>query len=343
MTTTTTFADHKNYTTDRNLFINSAALIYTFGGYGVAIALLLSPSWILNGLGVVLLTHTLVWAAYFVHDCIHGTVFHKLRWNEVLGQALLFLTGSCYCRYKTLAKVHLAHHKNRADFAPFSLPEFLRSLPKPVLKLIMVLEWLYLPAVNFIQRWTATLSPFFSNTRKDERVKNGLLLFVRGSLFILLGLVSPKALVLYFIAYVSFINILRFLDCFQHTYTVFRWDEPLPNYDLHHEEVNTFSNILSQRHPLLNLIFLNFGYHNAHHRVVRCPWYLLPQLDAELYDRSYRQYVTLPQLVWNYHRFRMTRLFEGQGEVADTPEGSLDLSRFVGAVGVSFLVQREGG
>ncbi|MGB3494401.1 MAG: fatty acid desaturase [Elainellaceae cyanobacterium] len=342
MTTTITFADHKHYTRDRNLWINGAALAYTFGGYGVAIALLLSPSWLLNGLGVLLLTHTLMWAAYFVHDCIHGTVFQKQRWNEVLGQALLFLTGSCYCRYKHLARAHLAHHKNRADFSSFSLPEFLRSLPQPVLRLIIVSEWLYLPAINFIQRWMAALAPFFGEARKDERLKNGLLLLVRGSLFTLLALTSPKALVLYFVAYVSLINILRFLDCFQHTYTVFRWDEPLPNYDLQHEEVNTFSNILSQRHPLLNLIFLNFGYHNAHHRVVRCPWYLLPQLDAELYDRDYRQTVTLPRLVGNYHRFRVTRLFEGQGAVVDAPEGSLDLNQFVGAVGVSFLVQREG-
>lgn len=340
--TTAPVTDYQNYTTDRNHWLNAAALAYIFGGYGLAIALLLSSFWLLNSLGVVLLIHTLMWAAYFVHECIHGTVFQKMRWNEMLGQALLFLTGSCYCRYKTLARVHLAHHKNRADFAPFSLPEFLRSLPQPLLNLIIVLEGLYLPAVNFMQRWTAALAPFFGEARQDERLKNALLLLTRGSLFTWLALISPKAVVLYFVAYVSFINILRFLDCFQHTYTVFRWDEPLPNYDLHHEEVNTFSNILSQRYPWLNLIFLNFGYHNAHHRVVRCPWYRLPQLDAQLYNRDYRQYVTLPRLVQNYHRYRIARLFEGQGEVVDTSERGLNLDRFIGAVGVSFLVQREG-
>lgn len=341
MTATGRVSDYADYTSDRNGFINGMALAYTIGGYGVAIALLTAQSWLWNGIGFVLLVHTLMWAAYFVHEFIHGTIFRKMSWNEAFGHMMLFLTGSCYCRYKNLARSHLAHHKNRADFSPFSIPDFLKSLPKPLRQAIVVLEWCYVPALNFLLRWMSALTPFLGDCRKAERTRNAMLMLIRGSFFAVLAVYSPKALILYFLAYICFINILRFLDCFQHTYTVFRWGDTVPPYDLEHEEVNTFSNILSKRHPWLNLIFLNFGYHNAHHRVVRCPWYRLPQLHAELYPDPYRQEVTLPMLLRNYHRYRIRRLFGGQGEVGDRPDGTIDIQHFVGGIGVSFLILRE--
>lgn len=130
------------------------------------------------------------------------------------------------------------------------------------------------------------------------------------------------------------------MDCFQHTYNVFQLGEQIPNYTLEYEEANTFSNILSQEFPWLNLIFLNFGYHNAHHRVMRCPWYLLPELDQKLYGDTYRQRVTLPQLVSNYHQFRIRRIFIGQGEVTDQEQG-INIEQFYGGIGVSFLILRE--
>ena len=325
---------------DHNLLINGLAIAYTLGGYGAAIVLLLAHYWLLNAIGVILLVHTLTTAAYFVHEFIHGTIFAKMRHNEAFGQVMLFLTGSCYCHYKDLAKSHLAHHKNRADFSPFSIPDFLHSLPKPMLWAVVALEWCYFPALNLMLRLMTALAPYWSDRRRDERPKNALLLLLRGSLFTVLAVYSPKAAVLYFLAYICFINILRFMDCFQHTYTVFRWSDPVPAYTLEHEETNTFSNLICDRFPWLNLLLLNFGYHNAHHRAVRCPWYLLPKLDAQLYPRPYRQCIPLPVLVRNYHRDRIHRLFNGQGEVTDSPNG-VSLDNFVGAIGVSFLVLRE--
>ncbi|MBE9018161.1 fatty acid desaturase [Chroococcidiopsidales cyanobacterium LEGE 13417] len=332
--------DASFYINDRNYWINGAALAYVLVGYSFAIFCIVQHLWWLNLLGTVLLTHTLIWAAYFVHEFIHGNIFRTPRWNSAFAQVMLFLTGSCYSRYRDVASNHLAHHKNRADFSAFSLPDFLQTAPKPILRLIVALEWLYFPAVNFLLRWFNALSPFLGQQRRDERVRNGLLLLLRGSLFTALAIYSPRAIVLYFFAYICFINILRFIDCFQHTYTVFQLGQPLPQYSLEHEEANTFSNLISLRWSWLNLLLLNFGYHNAHHRVIRCPWYLLPKLDAELYPRNYRQYVTLPQLIANYHRFRIHRLFYGQGMVVDTEKG-LNLDNFVGAVGVSFLFSRE--
>ncbi len=320
--------------------VNGLAIAYVLLGYGFAVFCLTRPSGWVNLIGVGLLIHTLVWAAYFVHEFVHSTIFRYPMWNAVFGQIMLFITGSCYSDYRDIASNHLAHHKNRADFSVFSMPVFLRSLPQPVLQTIVVLEWLYFPVINFLLRWLNAISPFLGQSRRDERSRNAALLLLRGSLFTALAVYSIKAIALYFLSYICFINILRFIDCFQHTYTVFRLGQPLPQYSLEHEEVNTFSNLVSRRWAWLNFLLLNFSYHNAHHRVIRCPWHLLPQLDAELYSRDYRQYVTLGSLINSYHRFRVHRLFNDQGVVLDTENG-LNLEQFVGAIGVSFLFTRE--
>lgn len=321
-------------------WLNGAALGYVIVGYCIAIVCISRPFGLINILGVLLLTHTLVWAAYFVHEFIHGTIFRSPKLNGLGGQVMLFLTGSCYCRYLPLARYHLAHHKNRADFSAFSMGDFLRSLPAPLLKLVQLLEWLYVPVINLMLRWFCALSPFLGETRKNDRWRNGSLLLARGSLFTALAWYSWRALILYFIAYLCFLNILRFMDCFQHTYTVVQLGQPMPKYSPGYEERNTYSNIVLGRWHWLNLLFLNFGYHNAHHRVIHCPWYRLPQLDAELYADTPQQKVSLGSLVRNYHQFRMQRLFGEKSDVVETPDG-LNFESFYGDIGVSFLVLRE--
>lgn len=136
----------------RRKWINGLAVAYIFVGYGFSIVCISSQFWIANILGVLLLIHTFLWAAYFVHEFVHGTVSRRPGLNALLASVMLFLTGSCYCRFRDLARNHLAHHKNRADFSAFSITEFLKSLPKPLMQLIVVLEWLYFPVINFILR-----------------------------------------------------------------------------------------------------------------------------------------------------------------------------------------------
>ena len=46
--------------------------------------------------------------------------------------------------------------------------------------------------------------------------------------------------------------------------------------DRQYEEDNTYSNLLSTRYPWLNLLVLNFCYHNVHHNKPSEPWYRLP-------------------------------------------------------------------
>ncbi len=321
-------------------WLNGLALSYVIGGYGLAIFCIAADAWWLNGLGVVLLTHTLLWAAYFVHEFMHAAIFKSLKLNVLGGKLMVFLTGSCYCRYRPLANYHMMHHKNRADFSAFSIADFLNTLPGWARQIVVSLEALYFPAVNFILRWFCALSPFLGETRKEDRWRNAGLLLLRGGLFTALGYYSLKAVVLYLFAYVSFLNLLRFIDCFQHTFEVLQLGQPMPKFSAEYEELNTYSNVVSVRWPWLNLLFLNFGYHNAHHQIIYCPWYLLPQLDAELYQPGYRQVVPLGRLVKLYHRYRTQRLFSDEGHVEDTETG-LNLEGFYGAIGVSFLVLRE--
>ncbi|WP_013334622.1 fatty acid desaturase family protein [Gloeothece verrucosa] len=331
----------KFYAHHRNNWLNGIVIAYIFGGYGLSLFCITANNGWLNLLGVVLLTHTLTWAAFFVHEFFHQNIFAHSRLNLVFGEAMLFITGSCYSPFGDLASHHLAHHIYRADFSPFypfSMIDFLQSLPKLLLKIIVVLEWLCIPIVNLMFRWMIILSPFLSKNRKNERFSQVLLIILRGGLITALALYSPRSLIFYFIGYIGFLHTLQFIEGFQHTYSAFQIKGEVPKQTLEYEETNSYSLVL--RPWLSVLLCLNNNYHNAHHRLMSCPWYLLPRLDAELYPRNYVQYVPLLKLLKNYFRYRLYRLFQGQGIVARNEHG-LILDNFAGATGMSFMILRK--
>lgn len=330
--------DVSSYLHEKKIVWNVIAILYVLGGYCGAIALLLLPNIWLNAVGVVLLTHSLVLSAYMSHEFMHGTIFTDMKWNAVGGSVMLWLNGGCYAKFKDLAQEHIAHHVNRVDFSAFNLPAFINNRTAPIRGLILALEWLYFPAISFLLQWRGMAAPFWNPQRRDERLRVTTILIVRGLLFILLGLVSIKALALYFLAYIGMITVLRFMDAFQHTYEVFPIGSPLPKRDRAYEQSNTFTNVISRRYWWLNLVLLNFGYHNAHHELMKCPWHSLHKLDRDLFTGQEVHYLTLPQLLANYHYFRVSRIFSGQGEAVDE-QGNLELDTFYGAVGVSFLVK----
>ena len=237
-----------------------------------------------------------------------------------------------------IAQEHIFHHVNKVDSIVFDLPAFINNLPIPIYSLILTLERVYFPVISFILQFWALTAPFLDSQRRDERIRIIILLLVRGSLFTLLGLVSLKALAFYFLAYTGMITVLRFMDALQHTYEAFPIGIPFPKRDYAHEQANTFTTLISRRYWWLNLLVLNFGYHNAHHAIMKCPWHSLHELDRDLFTGKEVHYLTLPQLLKNYHRYRISRLFSGQGQAVDE-QGNLKLDTFYGAVGVSFLVK----
>ncbi|MEO0397718.1 MAG: fatty acid desaturase [Cyanobacteria bacterium P01_A01_bin.137] len=327
---------HSQYqsTLQQKLLLNISIVTYTFFAYVGGTALLLSSEWGLNSLGVLLVIHSLVYSAYLSHELMHGSLFKKRRWNAILGSAMLWLNGGCYFGFKDLAEQHIAHHVDRVDVFTFDIATAIQMLPQPMRWGIISLEWLYFPIVSFWARWQSVLCHSAKDWRHRSRI--AVFLLIRVALFVGLGWVSIKALLLYFVAYIGMITVLRFVDAFQHTYEAFLPGTPLPRRDRSHEQAHTFSNLLSRRYPWLNILLLNFGYHNAHHAMMSCPWYSLPDLDQKLAEAHQEQYISVVQQLKNYHRFRIKRLFAGQGHARDK-EGNSTPDCFYGAIDVSFL------
>ncbi|QLF93169.1 fatty acid desaturase [Pseudomonas sp. ABC1] len=321
---------------------NTLAMGYAVLTYGGGLALLLSPHLALNLLGTLLLAHGMIIAAFLIHEFAHGTIFASAVTNERVGEFFGWLTGSCYQDFQTMRKKHMRHHVDNADVISFDPRSFLLRRPRWVQKLVLALEWAHIPAVDLMIHYMVMLMPFFSEepSHRARRGKVLTLFVVRSALFALLGWLSPLALVLYALAWMLMVCVLRLADMHQHTYEVveqlIEGKLELPHKgDRDYEQGNTFSNLVSSRWPALNLLFLNFTYHNAHHDKPVAPWYRLPALHAQLFGEDYAQVIPMRELIGNYHRYRTHRVFsEDYGSLQDGPQRT---ERFYGAVGLSFL------
>jgi len=318
-----------------NLFV----IAYTLSGWGLGIYLLTSVHPMLNVLGVLLTAHTLICSGYLIHECVHNTVAASVRANDRLGMLLTWLNGACLADYQRLKKKHLRHHTDRLDVVTFDYRAALGASPGWIQRGVLALEWAYVPAVELMMRGMIIAFPFHDGTAR-ERARVLALLTIRVLFFVGLALISMKAVLLYALSYLLFVQVLRFLDAFQHTYDVFpsRSLAPAPadpRRTRQYEYENTYSNLLSERWRLLNLLVLNFPYHNAHHERTGESWYRLPALHRALYAERDPQVVTCRELAHSYHRHRVARVMANDyGSVA--AQGAR-ASAFLGAVGVSFL------
>jgi fatty acid desaturase len=320
---------------------NSAALAFTVLGWPTGIALLGQSAWVLNGLGVLLVALTLTWSAYFIHEFAHQAIFKTPQANQRWGVFMSWINGSCYASFDDLRRKHMRHHVERADVITFDIQAFLRGHPL-VRRTVLALEWLYIPAVEFVMRGFVVALPFMGERKKAARGRVIGIAVVRLAAWALLAVWSLKALALYALAYLLFVHVLRFADCFQHTYDAYPiLDEtPIPQDKLRdraYEQANTFSDVVGLDSKWLNLIWLNFGFHNAHHERPVAPWYQLPALHRQLYADQSPQVITIGELLRAYHRHRVTRVMsKDYGEVLP-PGTPRRADGFIGAVGVSFL------
>jgi fatty acid desaturase len=155
----------------------------------------------------------------------------------------------------------------------------------------------------------------------------------------LLGLWSLKALCLYLLSAGLMLQVLNFFDAFHHTFEQFfvEADQPVPlqGRDRAYEQDNTYSNLISIRLPWLNLLTLNFSYHNAHHQRASVPWYRLPAYHRSLYGERSSAVMPLSALLRTWHRNRVRRV---SGDESGAPAGGgARAEDFIGAHGVSFL------
>jgi fatty acid desaturase len=319
--------------------IHSLVILYTLAGWLLGVWMMSRPELVLNATGVLVTAHTLVYSAYLLHDCAHHAIFSRAAANDRLGALLSWLNGACLANYERLKRKHLRHHADRLDVVTFDYRAVLKAAPMVVRRGVLLLEWAYIPAVELLMRGMIVAAPFYDGTRA-ERFRIVRLLALRVLFFATLALISVKCVLLYALAYLIFLTVLRFLDAFQHTYEVFatRSLAPAPadpRRDRRYEYEHTYSNLLSERWAWLNLLVLNFPYHNAHHSRPGEPWYRLPALHRKLYAAGDRQVITCRQLLVSFHRHRTARvLADGYGEVASSGERA---NNFIGAVGVSFL------
>jgi fatty acid desaturase len=331
---------NKFFRSPHGLRPNAIALGYTLGGYALGVVLLTVEPWWLNLAGLLLTAHALVYAAYYIHEFAHQAIFRSPEANNRWGWLMTWITGSCYAPFAALRRKHMRHHLDRADVLTLDYKAVLARAPRWVQHTVLVLEWAYVPAVELIMHGYVMLLPFLKAERAQERPRLVAIVALRAALFGLLAWVSVKALVLYAVAYAIMLHVLRFTDAFQHTYDAFAVLESgdIPNdkvRDRDYEQANTYSNLVSAAHPVLNLLLLNFAYHNAHHERPIVPWHDLPQLHDQLFPGHYRQVIPMAELLRGYHRDRIRRIVsDDYGQVGDGP-GKAD--RFLGAVGVSFL------
>lgn len=322
------------------LWPNLLALGYAVPVHGIGLVLLCSGIWPVWLLGVLLTAHTLVIAAYLIHEAAHMNLFRSLEHNRWVGELLLFVTGAGYASFERVRHMHLRHHRDRADPVRFDLQGFLRSLPPTPRRLIDALEWAYVPIAELIMHWQVVLRPFIHADEAPRRTRVLLMLALRGSLFALLLWWSPWALAGYAVAYALFLQVMNFFDAFHHTFDQYVLPDdhapvPMEGKDREYELDHTYSNVVSVRWPWLNLLTLNFGFHNAHHERASVPWYRLPQLHAELYGTSYPQLLPLHELLRTFHVNRVRRIQGDDYGSLGTGPGRAD--DFVGAHAVSFL------
>jgi len=318
---------------------NLLAVAYVTFGHGLAIAWLASAAWLARLAGVLLAAHTLIVATYLVHECIHESIFREQRWNARLGAALAWLGDGALAGYERLRRKHLHHHFDRVDPVAFDYRGFLAAHPS-ARRAVVALEWLHVPAVELLLRLVPVVRVRTRPEFAAERWRVLAVVTSRALFALTIALLAPPALPLYALAYLLFVVGVRFADAFHHTFDLVLVNDygldygPPPGKDRTYEHVNTYSNLISRRWPTLNLLVINFAYHNAHHAKPGVPWHRLPALDARLFAGDARQVVPMRRLLADFHAFRVARL---AAEQAIVPAANGALPRFVGAVAVSLL------
>ena len=262
--------------------------------------------------GVFLLGHSLIIAAYLIHECAHNTVFTANRHNSQLANLLGWICGSCYGTFKDIRTKHFRHHVENDDVVWFDYEAFFKSHPK-IYRITIFLEWFYIPAHDILMHTIMVFTAFIIPERRDQWRRNLAVILVRGGLLCVVAIINPAASVGYALAYMMMIIVLRFVDGLEHDYpyrtNLFTDEVSEHKGDLVWEQEHTFSPILSWRYPWVNWLILNFGYHNAHHARPTAPWFELPELHRELFGDDPTTVIRLwPQLVM-YHKYRIYRIF----------------------------------
>lgn len=320
-----------------NLLVLAYVTVTYFGGWW----LMSLPHWIANVAGVLACAHGMIMAAYLIHDCAHNALFRRVEHNTALGKWLNVITGACYGTYEDLRYKHMRHHIVNADPVAFDYRGLLKRTPW-LARLVFALEWAWIPAVELLMHGMLLIAPFRFAAKRDQRGRVLRVIALRVLLFAVLWWWSPRAVLLYGLAYLLLLTVLRFMDTYQHNYAItLNLDDPDADFphrgDRDYEEHNTYTNLLSARWPWLNLLVLNFCYHNAHHARPTVSWDKLPALHRQLYgSERYAQSLGFFAQLRSFHRNRLARIYSEDYGAVDVPD-ALRTGSAVGANALNFL------
>jgi fatty acid desaturase len=335
------FSEHLQDTD--GLRYHGGAVAYAIAAYAAGWLGLFQASWLGNLAGVLFLAHGMVIAAYMIHECGHNLVFKSIRDNAKLGRFLSWMCGSAYGTYEDMRYKHFRHHVDNDDVVWFDYEKFFADHPI-VLQVTRFLEWFYIPAHDLIMHFIMVFSSFIIPQRKNQRRRNLSVILIRGTLFMSLLIWFPKVAVLYVIAYLLMMTVLRFMDSLQHDYpyslTLFEFDKPPRKGNFEWEQEHTFSNPHTLRAEWPNWFTLNFGFHNAHHDDMSVPWFRLPAKHRDMFGDDATVVIPLAAQLKIFHKQRVRRIF-GNHE-GDEPEGKafLEAARradVYGGTAASFL------
>jgi fatty acid desaturase len=298
------------------------ALFYVVAAYVLGWFGLVSANGFINIAATLLLAHAMTIAAYLIHECGHNLVFRSHRDNARLGRGLGWICGASYGTYEDMRYKHFRHHVDNDDVVWFDYEKFFADHPL-VLRITKILEWLYIPAHDLIMHFIMVFTSFIIPQRKNQRGRNLTVILIRGGIFAALLVFAPKVAVLYAIAYMLMMTILRFMDSLQHDYpyslTLFEFDKPPRKGNFAWEQEHTFSNPHTLARDWPNWFTLNFGFHNAHHDDMTVPWFRLPAKHREMFGSDPAAVIPLGAQLRIFHKQRVRRIV-GNHEGAE-PEG----------------------
>jgi fatty acid desaturase len=321
-----------------------ATVLYAVGAYGLGFAGLFAANWAINIVATLLLAHGMIIAAYMIHECGHNMVFLHSRHNAYLGRVMSWLCGAAYGTYEDMRYKHFRHHVDNDDVVWFDYDAFFERHPV-VPTITRLLEWFYIPAHDMVMRFVMVFTSFIIPQRRDQRARNVTVILIRGGIFVALLVYVPKVALLYVVAYLIMMQVLRFMDSVQHDYpynlTLFDYVKPPHKGDTEWEQVHTFSNPISLRYAKLNWLVLNFGYHNAHHADMNQPFFRLPELHRELTGNDPSRVIPFRSQLKLFHRNRVRRIYNPQPENYPKGEAYLKIAQSgrgpIGGNAASFL------
>jgi fatty acid desaturase len=320
------------------LILDACVLIYTIGGFFISLYLILVDQVWANLLGMTLMIHTSIWATLLTHEFMHDTIFKKPKINYIFGVLMTIISGGCYFSYKLLKHQHIEHHRNKVGYDRFSVTTWLLSLPAVLKVAFVTLEFCYVPVLSFVSRWRNLLLPMINPQYKNLRLRIIVVFILQSTFFTTIYLIHSWSILYALLAHIVMLNVLRVYDCYHHTFAIIPLGSSIPKLEKDYEQKNTYSSLISRKHYWLNWIFLNYGYHNAHHYKPHAHWYELPRIDADLYQESEIHCILFPDLVLWYHRNRIKRIYNGLG-APNVQEGKLKIDKFWGVImNISFIV-----